>query len=233
MRAKQILSAYGPACLVMVLFSSTAASQALKERGPLEPYLMADRAEEIRLARSAAPASLSDQASVYVLESGGYELAVEGTNGFVCLVDRSFTGPFSNPEFWNPRHRDPICYNPAAARSALAMDLLRTRLALQGLSKGEIEVAMKRAFESGELSPPEHGSIAYMMSKQQFLGEAIGAWHPHLMLYVANGVYSELGAGIECSPVVPFFGDGETMAVVLIVVPSWSDGSIAPAYSCR
>ncbi|UGB44256.1 hypothetical protein LQ772_09580 [Frateuria edaphi] len=50
--------------------------------GPVKAYLM-ERGEEIALARSAAPASISRDATVLVLTPTGYETAVTGTNGFV------------------------------------------------------------------------------------------------------------------------------------------------------
>jgi hypothetical protein len=46
---------------------------------------------EISLARSAAPASISGGAEVLVLGRHGYETAVRGKNGFVCVVERSWT----------------------------------------------------------------------------------------------------------------------------------------------
>ena len=57
---------------------------------PLDAYLMADASSEIALARSAAPASISDHATVMVLGREGYTTAVEGTNGFLCFVERSW-----------------------------------------------------------------------------------------------------------------------------------------------
>jgi hypothetical protein len=42
---------------------------------PLDQYLMADRAAEIALARSAAPDSISHDAEVQVLERHGFETA--------------------------------------------------------------------------------------------------------------------------------------------------------------
>jgi len=48
---------------------------------PLEQYLMPDRNEEIKLARSAAPDSISGEAEVLVLGKAGYETAVQGKNG--------------------------------------------------------------------------------------------------------------------------------------------------------
>jgi hypothetical protein len=83
---------------------------------PLEEYLIADRDAEIALARSAAPAAISKDASVVVLTRKGYQTAVEGKNGFVCLVDRAWSSPFDDPEFWNPKKRGPTCMNAAAVR---------------------------------------------------------------------------------------------------------------------
>ena len=86
---------------------------------PLDQYLMPDRNAEIALARSAAPTSISSDATVLVLEKSGYQTAVEGKNGFTCLVERAWVSPFDSPEFWNPKMRGPICYNPAAVRTIL------------------------------------------------------------------------------------------------------------------
>src|SRR5215469_11110994 len=109
---------------------------------PLDQYLM-DRDAEIALARSAAPPSIAKDATVMVLVKHGYETAVEGTNGFVCMVGRTWTDGFDRPEFWNPKNRGPACYNPQAARSVLPIDLMRTKFALAGQSKDEIHESMK------------------------------------------------------------------------------------------
>src|SRR5271170_5153033 len=84
---------------------------------PLSQYLMSDQQAEIALARSAAPAAVSRDATVLVLKEHGYETAAQGTNGFVCVVERSWMGPVDSPEFWNPNMRGPICFNPPAVRS--------------------------------------------------------------------------------------------------------------------
>ena len=57
---------------------------------PIEQYLM-DRTAEIALARSAAPESISRDAEVLVFGRHGFETAVKGKNGFVCIVERSWT----------------------------------------------------------------------------------------------------------------------------------------------
>src|SRR5271165_3652427 len=75
------------------------------DMAPVDQYRMASRSEEIALARSAAPAAISSAADVLVLGEHGYEMAVKGTNGFVCLVERSWFASFGDPAFWNPRIR--------------------------------------------------------------------------------------------------------------------------------
>src|ERR1700723_4702802 len=104
---------------------------------PLDQYLMG-RDAEIALARSAAPPSISRDATVMVLGRHGYETAVEGKNGFVCVVERSWMSPFDNPEFWNPKIRGPLCFNPPAVRSILPTTYKRTEMVLAGQSKAQI-----------------------------------------------------------------------------------------------
>jgi hypothetical protein len=105
---------------------------------PLEQYLM-DRDAEISLARSAAPAAISSEATVLVFGRKGYETAVRGKNGFACLVERSWTSLTDNdPEFWNPKDRFPICYNSTAARFLLPLTVKKTEMALAGLSQAQI-----------------------------------------------------------------------------------------------
>jgi hypothetical protein len=81
---------------------------------PIDQYLMTDRGAEIALARSAAPESISRDAEVLVLGRHGFETAVKGKNGFVCLVWRSWAAGIDDPEFWNPKLRAPVCLNPPA-----------------------------------------------------------------------------------------------------------------------
>src|SRR5271167_3439092 len=73
---------------------------------PIDQYLIADRNVEILMARSAAPPSISNDAEVMILGRRGYESAVKGKNGFVCLVERSWMSPFDFSQFWNPKMRE-------------------------------------------------------------------------------------------------------------------------------
>ncbi|MGA7622053.1 MAG: hypothetical protein WCA91_00610, partial [Candidatus Acidiferrales bacterium] len=91
----------------------------------IDPYLM-DRDAEIAMARSAGPNSVSSGAKVLVLGRHGYETAVEGKNGFVCLVGRSWDLPKNNPAFWDPKIHGPICLSAPGARSFLPIYLKKT-----------------------------------------------------------------------------------------------------------
>ncbi|MGB6603860.1 MAG: hypothetical protein WBE65_06150 [Steroidobacteraceae bacterium] len=78
------------AAVLWVLAGYAAADATPYERmAPLKQYLMPP-APEIALARSAAPAAISDKATVLTLDSHGYQTAVRGTNGFICLAERSW-----------------------------------------------------------------------------------------------------------------------------------------------
>ena len=196
---------------------------------PIDLYLM-DRNAEIALARSAAPESISRDAEVSVLGRHGYETAVKGKNGFVCVVERAWMSPFDDPQFWNPKLRGPICFNPPAARSILPLTFKRTELVLAGLSKAQIIEGIK-TFDKKELPPLEPGGMCYMMSSQGYLGDSIGHWVPHLMFYVPQTDGVVWGADLPGSPVLlnpQFQGAPEPVTVFMIPVLKWSDGTAAP-----
>ena len=169
---------------------------------PVDQYLMADRDAEIALARSAAPTSISADATVLVFEKSGYQTAVKGKNGFTCLVERAWMSPFDSPEFWNFKMRGPICYNPAAVRTILPYTVNRTRLALTGLSKADMRENIAAAIAKKELPMPEAGAMSYMMSKSGNLGDSVGHWCPHLMFHVPKAGESSWGADVAGSPVL-------------------------------
>jgi hypothetical protein len=221
-------------CTFTLLLVGAATSARPAERdyphaAPLSQYLMADRDAEIALARSAAPAAISRHATVLVLESHGYVTAVQGSNGFVCAVERGWMSPFDASQFWNPRLRGPICFNPQAARSILPITYKRTELVLRGLSKEQIRQAMETAVAAKQWPPLEPGAMSYMMSKRGYLNDQAGHWMPHLMFYTATDV--DWGADQDGSPVMlnpQFRGKPEPVNVLMIPVAKWSDGSAAP-----
>src|SRR5579872_5737318 len=143
------------------LAQSQEAAAVYSKMAPIDQYLIADRNAEIAMARSAAPPSISTDAEIMVLGRHGYETAVKGKNGFVCIVERSWMSPFNFPEFWNPKMRGPICFNPAAVRSILPLTFKRTELVLAGQSKDQIVESIK-AFDANGLPALEPGAISYM-----------------------------------------------------------------------
>jgi hypothetical protein len=202
---------------------------------PLDQYLMADRNTEIALARSAAPEAISRDATILVLGRHGYETAVEGKNGFVCAVERAWMGPFDGDgadNFWNPKVRGPVCYNPPAARSVLPLTYKRTEMILAGKSKAQIIDALKTAYEKKELAPLEPGAMSYMMSKDQYLTDGGDHhWMAHLMFYTPLMDAAVWGADLSKSPVMlnpQFRGAPEPIDVFMVPVDKWSDGSAAP-----
>jgi hypothetical protein len=197
------------------------------DMAPIEQYLMA-RDAEVAMARSAAPESLSRDAEIMILGRQGYETAIKGKNGFVCMVERSWAAGIDDPEFWNPRLRGPICFNPAAVRSHLPLIVRKTKLAMAGNSKARLFDDIKTAFDSKQLPTPEPGSIGYMMSKQGYLNDRDGHWHPHLMFFLPVTDPAAWGADLPGSPIIGYKDAPGYMTVFLIPVGKWSDGAAAP-----
>jgi hypothetical protein len=186
------------------------------------------RASEIALARSAAPAAISDKATVLTLDPQGYQAAVRGTNGFTCLVERSWMAPFASPDFWNPKIRGPVCYNPAACGSVLAYTLRRTKLVLAGNSKEKILDELRAALARNELPSPEPGAMSFMMSKDGYLSDTDGHWHSHLMFHVPKVAGASWGANLPGSPVVLDDREfPEPQTIFMVPVSHWSDGTTA------
>ena len=200
------------------------AATAYPKMAPIDQYLMADQGAEIALARSAAPESISREAEVRVLRRHGFETAVQGKNGFVCIVERSWTST-ADPDFWNPKVRTPICWNAAAARSVLRRNIKRTELILAGRTKDQVDEAIFAAVEKKELPAMEPGAMCYMMSKQGYGGDSVEHWPPHLMFYFPQTDPAIWGAGLRGSPIIAVTDTREHVTTFVIAVHQWSDGT--------
>lgn len=199
---------------------------------PLEQYMYPNQADEIALAKTAAPKSISDNATVLVLTKTGYETAVKGSNGFTCFIDRAWSNDFDNPEFWNPKDMTPQCWNAAAVSSVLPEYLERAQWVLAGVSREEMWARTKAAWASHKLTPPAPESVAYMMSKDQHIKDpkpgVTANWHPHVMFFVPATEDSKWGANLPGSPVYSTTSDVNPVTTFFVVAPKWSDGSLAP-----
>ena len=196
----------------------------------LDQYLMPDKDSEIALARSAAPKSVSDGAEVMVLGRQGYTSEVKSTNGFLCLVERSWGAATDFAEFWNPKVRAPICFNPPAARTFVPIYLMKTKLVLAGKSKMEIVQATASALDKKELLPLEPGAMCYMLSNRQYLNDVGKSWHPHVMFIVPGDAEKSWGANLPGSPVIAANDPEERVTIFMVWVATWSDGTPAPPH---
>ncbi len=202
---------------------------------PLSKYLMTDRQGEIDFARTAAPKSVSAQATVWVLTAQGYETAVKGTNGFTCEVERSWTKAFDDDNFWNPRVRTPICYNPQASQTVLPYTIFETKMALAGATEAQIRASLTTAVSDKQLRVPANGSMAYMMAKDGYIDDHVKAWHSHIMIYTPEALGANSGeswgADRAGTPVVYDTNHllwPQPWALFFVPVPNWSDGSSDP-----
>ncbi len=246
---EKMISIMAWGCTILVLLISIgslvpkAAAQSDKypKMAPVDQYLM-ERNAEILLARSAAPDSISSDATVLILGRQGYETAVRGKNGFVCMVERSWMAQFDSPEFWNPKIRGAECLNRQAARSIVPIADLRTRMVMAGHSKAEIVSALKAAFANKKLPNLDDGNMVFMMSKSAYLYDEGDHNGPHLMFFTALKDGKNWGAGASGSPVFSapywFLSSKEPsqakglpqILVFAVIVATWSDGTVAPMH---
>jgi hypothetical protein len=162
-----------------------------------------------------------------VLGQHGYETAVKGKNGFVCMVWRTWTAGTDDPDFWNPKLRGPICLNPPAARSQVPQTIKKTEVILSSRSKAQMSEAIDAAFDRKELPLPESGAMCYMMSKQQYLSDRGGHWHPHLMFFLPLTDPTAWGANLPGAPIIGVKDTLGRLTLFLIPVGHWSDGTDA------
>ncbi len=188
---------------------------------PIEKYLI-PQADEVALAKTAAPANISDRATIKVLTKSGYEVVHEGDNGSVCMVMRGFTAPTYSPvQFRNLVYdatvRAPICFTPPAVRAVLPYYELRTKLAMQGKDPEEITEGLAAAYAKGELPKRDGVTFAYMWSARQNLASGIGHWHPHVMVFAPYYDNSMVGGNPFGSPLPQLSDDAGTPFSVVVI----------------
>jgi len=236
------------ALALVSLVSMTLAAQAQEEVRPypkmlpLSQYLM-ERNAAIALARSAAPEGISKDASVLVLTPTGWETAVKGTNGFVCMAGPSWTASIDFYDVWSPKQRGAICLNPAAVRSILPIFRKLTQMTLAGVTSVKERIAgIQEAYAKKEIPPVEPGAMSFMMSKDAYLSH-LGQTHNlcHVMFFLPMKEPAELDAHDPNSPISStsmWFPDPDKpdsplnkelppLRTVPIEVPYWSDGTLA------
>jgi len=208
---------------ILVLASSVVTAQE-KKYPPLAEYMM-EQAAEIALARSAAPDNVSGPATIKVLTPQGFKVAVEGQNGFTCLVLRGWGAPTYSP----PPLRDyvyvgdlraPICFDRISATTMMPYYELRHRLGMEGKGPDEIARGVEAAYAKGELPNAAVASIAYMFSADQYLGPHLGHGfiYPHLMVFLPYYDNAKLG-GNDRKSGLPFLSDDAGTPFAVTIVP--------------
>jgi hypothetical protein len=166
-----------------------------------------------------------------VLTPKGYTEAAHGSNGFTCLVMRSFAAAPSDPQFWNTHISAPHCFNPPASRTVLPAMLAQIDWALAGSTPAELNARIKKAYAEKRFTMPADGAMAYMLSPQQHLSDdADPHWMPHLMFYFDRALKGPtFGAGGFTSPIIDATGadPNSPMQVIYIPIRTWSDGTPA------
>jgi len=215
---------------IATLVLLVAAPLAAQQSHDLAPYLIADRAAEVALARSAAPQRVTDSARVLVLTRTGYVEAARGSTGFTCLVLRSFLGGLEDPGYWSPKVRAPACFNPPASRTVLQESLKRAEWVMAGVSQKEIAARTDRAYASRQFPLPAAGAMAYMLSHEQYLGDTDPHWMPHVMFYYDRSLPAAAwGAGDMSAPIIDASVGAPHSPVQTLFIPvrQWSNGTPA------
>jgi hypothetical protein len=185
---------------LVVVCVSTLTAQGSRHPGRAGTRQTMARAAEIALARSAAPATVSAAASVYVFTDSGYVLAERGSNDAACYVSRSW-----------PTSIEPHCFDAEGAATIMRIHMREVELLHRGVTPDAVEREVDAAIVAGRLRLPRKPALSYMMSAEQRLlsdnGTPVGRWRPHIMIYFPYlesnqppGAPPDLAAGIITRP---------------------------------
>src|SRR5579872_625210 len=187
---------------------------------PSGPATRAEDADDIALALTAAPASITAGAAVYILRDGTFAKVRDGSTGWVCTVGR-------DPRV-KPIAVAPQCYNPEGARTSMREGMLRAQLWSRNVSNTAIQREVDAAFQRGTLQHPSKPVMIYMMSSHQvlesFQGDSewtTGAWHPHIMIYLPHATADQFALDAETQAGPVSVSSDATGVQLVVVVPHW------------
>lgn len=176
------------------------------------------REEKIKLARSAAPPEVSNNASVYVLERSGYAKVQDGSNGFSCFVDRQ-----------TPLNQEPTCFDSEGSASTLPTRIFAEEQRGRGKSEEEIKAAIADGYKTGRFHAPAKPGIVYMMSDQGYIYvesvKKIVHLPAHLMFYAPYATDKDLGSPPMAINMPRLIRAGEPDAV-MIVIPAQAKSEV-------
>ncbi len=67
--------------------------------------------------------------------------------------------------------------------------------------------------------------MAYMMAKEQYLGDSAQHWHPHLMFFLPQMDTATWGADLKGAPIFGAKDPEDGLTIFFVPVAKWSDGT--------
>jgi hypothetical protein len=194
-----------------------AAIAAQPDPPPPVPPAVLSRVDEIRLAKSAAPAEISKDAKVYVLEDGHYVVAEQGTSGIACVITRNTATSL-----------EPQCGDAEADATVLAIYRFRVEQRIAGRTPDQIKAEVDSGLASGRFRSPRRPALVYMESSSQVITDATGKvrsrFMPHVMVYYPFMKSSAMGIVASKSTDVPGIVQDDTpMSALIVVTRDWVD----------
>jgi hypothetical protein len=196
--------------IALLAAATTLTAQDSKHPGRSGPRRALPVDEEVALARSAAPASVSDSATVWVFRDSTYVAAIRGSGIAECYVSRSW-----------PASIEPHCFDAEGAATVMRIHMREVELLHRGVTPDNADREVGAAIMSGALRLPSRPAVSWMMSAEQSLisdaGQPAGRWRPHVMIYYAflpAPRIADITAGIVT-------GAGTPTSSIMIVVPDF------------
>jgi len=176
---KHLSSVLSIALLVLPLGTAGAQQPALDRTARLPARVAIERDAEMKMARAAAPAAVSDQATIYVAGAKGYVVGRKGTNGWGCFVQRNARGDGLFPR----------CDDAERVAALYPVYFLLEEYRALGKSAADYDAAVTEGYRSGKYHAPAKGALSYML--------ADGAIPPHVMVAVPGCQATDLGLANE------------------------------------
>lgn len=146
---------------------------------------------EERLALSAAPEHLRAGATVYVFGKRGFERVRDGTNGFVCLVNR-------DAFFYDRSQFKPTCWDAQGEATFVPVMLKVGEMLAARQTADAIRKTIDDGFAEGRFRAPSSGGVAYMLAGDIDVDPTTGAvakqiFPGHYMFYANQATNAQLG----------------------------------------
>jgi hypothetical protein len=207
--------------LLNALFAGTVVSLAAAQAATPRCSAETPRERQLELVRSAAPADVSGNATLYILDKKGYEAVQKGSNGFSCIVDRELVDT-----------QEPECFDAEGSATTLLARMRVEELRAQGIPEEQINAEIEQGYKAGIYKAPRKPGIVYMLSRENWVladpaTRTIIHFGPHLMFYDPYATDKDIGNTGEpgAPPGVPFVVHPGRPDALIIVVPKLAENA--------